>query len=308
MARNSKVIIAKNIKLDRNYTNVVNYTEQQMLDLINANGNKVAESLNCSFIKTSGTICTPFSYSQCLQSNYMAFQNPDYDNKWFFAWIDEVIYKSNGTGELKFTIDIFSTWFSKLTINPVNVIREHVNDDTIGLHTIPEGLDTGDFIINSGEYYDELDDMKYVIHVTEWSTTDVNPPLATNFGGVYMAGGAYVCDNITEVVTILQQYANRGKLSAVYNVYMIPSIMIDTAEQSLQYPGQSSPNTDTIEINKPSSFNSYTPVNKKLLTYPYNYLLVSNNNGSSNVYHFERFNGDDCEFIIKGVPVVRWKY
>ena len=33
-------------------------------------------------------------------------------------------------------------------------------------------------------------------------------------------------------------------------------------------------------------------------------MLISNNNGSSNILHYERFSGDTCNFTIKGVPTV----
>lgn len=41
MSRNSKIIIAKNIRLDRDYNNVLSYNEEQMLELCRTN--KVAE-------------------------------------------------------------------------------------------------------------------------------------------------------------------------------------------------------------------------------------------------------------------------
>ena len=119
-----------------------------------------------------------------------------------------------------------------------------------------------------------------------------------------MAGGAYICNNITEVVNILQSYATRGKSDAVYNLYMILASMITHTSESLQYSGQSSPNTDTKTITKVNTINGYTPINKKLLTFPFNYMLISNNNGSSNILHYERFSGNTCNFTIKGVPTV----
>lgn len=33
-------------------------------------------------------------------------------------------------------------------------------------------------------------------------------------------------------------------------------------------------------------------------------MVISNNNGSSNILHYERFSGDTCNFTAKGVPVV----
>jgi hypothetical protein len=40
---------------------------------------------------------------------------------------------------------------------------------------------------------------------------------------------------------------------------------------------------------RPASLNGYTPRNKKLLTFPFCYLRVSNNNGNSEILHFEKF-------------------
>lgn len=74
----------------------------------------------------------------------MAFQNPDYDNKWFFCFIDKVLFKSKNCQEIIYTIDIWSTWFKKLTIKPCFVELEHVNDDTVGKHTVDENLNVGE--------------------------------------------------------------------------------------------------------------------------------------------------------------------
>ena len=139
---NSKIILASGIKLDKSYKHVLNYTEQQMLALVNSN--KIVESSSFNFINSTGEIRVPFTYSQCLGANYIAFQNPDYNNKWFFAFIDEVVFRSVNMCELKYTIDVFSTWFNRLTIKPCFVIREHVNDDSIGAHTVEENIKTGE--------------------------------------------------------------------------------------------------------------------------------------------------------------------
>ena len=90
---NSKIWLIKNIKMDRQYTNVLSYTEEQMLQLCQEN--LVAQADNYSFLRPTGSILAGFSYEQCLEANYIAFQNSDYSNKWFFAWVDDVIYKGD---------------------------------------------------------------------------------------------------------------------------------------------------------------------------------------------------------------------
>lgn len=303
--RTGRVIIARNIKMDKGYKNIIDYSETNMLNLVNTN--KVAEMTTCSFVKPGENIIeTSFTYSDALKCNYLALQNPNYSNKWFFAFIDEVEYINNATTRIHYTIDVWSTWRDYITYTQTFVVREHVNNDTIGLHTVPEGLETGEYIFDDVTYYTGLNNCYYIIQCTEWASTSDNPPLATNYGGIYMSGGAYVTDSIQTVVNILQQYANRGKSDAVYNLYMVPSYFINNTSGSTQYSGQNSPVYDTKILQKPTTLDGYTPINKKLLTFPYCYLLTSNNNGSSNILHYERFTGtdNDCKFQIKGVPTV----
>lgn len=151
---NSKIILVKNINIDRQYTNVLSYTEAQMLELCISQEHLVAQAENYSFLRNTGTIMAGFTYAQCLQANYIAFQNPDYSNKWFFAWIDDVIYKGDKNTEITFTVDAWSTWFDKWNKKVCFINRQHVNDDTIGLHTIPENLDVGE-VIEEQETEDE---------------------------------------------------------------------------------------------------------------------------------------------------------
>lgn len=304
---NSKLILVKNIKMDRNYINVLSYTEEQILNLCLANQINMAE--NYQFIRQTGTIMAGFSYSECLQANYIAFQNPDYSNKWFFAWIDDVIYRSNKNTEISFTIDSWSTWFDYWQKQNCYVLRQNVSDDEPGNYTQPEGLETGEYITDEIIKLDELDDISYILQVSEWSDKESNKPLATNYGGVYSVGGAYICPNITALVNILQSY-QEGRAEAILNVYMCPTAFINNTNTSLQYSGQTTPNYLQKNINKPDTINGYTPKNKKLLTFPYVFLNVSNNSGSVNTYMYELFESDESVpenqvlFNVKGVPTV----
>ena len=186
---NSKIILAKGIKLDRDYNNVLNYTTEQMLNLMRSNSHIINEANNYSFIRTTrNKLFVGFSYNECLQANYIAFQNPDYSNKWFFAWIDDVIFKGSTNGcEITFTIDSWTTWFEKITTKPCFIVREHVNDDEVGNYTQPEGLELGEYIADDIIKVTELNELCFVLRVTQW-TTGIDNPLATNYGGIFCAG------------------------------------------------------------------------------------------------------------------------
>ena len=329
---NSKIILCKNIKMDREYVNVLSYTESQILELCNQN--KIVSAENFSFIRSNKTIQVPFSYGQCLQANYIAFQNPDYSNKWMFAWIDEVIYKGNLNTEISYTLDSWSTWYSKLNVKPCFIQREHANSDEIGENTIPENLDVGDVVqefvtedISLSEYY-------WVAVQSAWQPLensdgtellDKNKGIQFNGVTVYnkqVFGTPILLFRVNEINDLLNlsYYILRtnydGHIADINNIFIVPSALIDESKLELhnaklkpldtEYPFSfyTLKMTDTVEsiefeIDKITSFGDYNCKNRKCYCYPYNYLLVSNNIGNVNIYKYEDFyDSDKAKFIL----------
>lgn len=250
------------------------------------------------------------TYEKLLQYNFCMYQNTHFANKWFYAFIDDVKWINPSLTEVHLKTAYYQTWQFDLVYMDSFIEREHVNDDTIGKHTIPEGLETGEYICSGFDYYDGFDTLYYMIQATEDYASTISGP--TNFGGVYMAGEAYWADNITHFTDILDLFKNAGKSEAIYNAYMIPYKLIQggipSSPTSYRWGGITAPVDDYKLIDKVSTIDTYIPKNNKLLTFPYCYLMVSNNNGSSNIYHYERFYSQEypnrCDFEIKGVPTV----
>ena len=180
----SKIRLCKGINIDRNYVNVLDYSESNMLALCESNAHLVASANDYSFIRNKGSISTNFNYDDAIKSNYIAFQNKDYSNKWFFAWIDEVIYNGEKNTEIKYTVDSWSTWYDYWTAKPCFVSREHVNDDTIGLHTIPEDLNVGQIIADWEQTRNDIGSVSYYWFVI---ACNYDPSDNTRYAGV----GAY---------------------------------------------------------------------------------------------------------------------
>lgn len=326
---NSKIILVKNIKIDRQYTNVLSYTEAQMLELCRSQEHLVAQAENYSFLRNTGTIMAGFTYAQCLQANYIAFQNPDYSNKWFFAWIDDVIYKGDKNTEITFTVDAWSTWFDKWNKKVCFINRQHVNNDTIGLHTIPENLDVGE-VTEEQETEDESygNEFGYYVGVlSNWEIKDESDgteALPENKGT--QNAGISVYDNTVFgeklflfEITSLSSFKNLalfllrtnedGHIEDVNNLFIIPNLAI-TASQLIQHSAKvgnqnfswytlnydMTPAKFNTTITKRHSFTNFQPKNNKCFVYPYNYLFVSNNNGSNNIYKYEDFTTEKCVF------------
>lgn len=238
-----------------------------------------------------------------LEYNYVMYQNNNYSDKWFYAYITRMEYVNDNMTNIYIKTDPYQTWQFDLTFMRSFVEREHVNNDTVGLHTVPENVELGEYITNSVVKDEVLELYSYMVQVSEWTVTDeTHPkPLSTNLGGVPAVGGFYVCDSISVLDNIVAAYQN-GRESAILNVYVAPRWIIDHTSQTLQYEGKVAPTTYTKSIAKQTTLNGYTPVNKKLLTFPYNFIELSNNNGTANVLQYELFSGNQCTFTVAGVP------
>ena len=80
--RNSTIILAKDINMDKEYSNIIDYSENQIVSLCESQAHLVAKQQNYSFLRVGeNKINVGLSYATCLQANYIAMQNPYYSNK-----------------------------------------------------------------------------------------------------------------------------------------------------------------------------------------------------------------------------------
>lgn len=318
----SKIILAKNINMDKNYINVLSYNENQVLELLNSTEHFVASNNKYSFIQPS-SIFVEFTYNQCLQSNYIAFQNPAYSNKWYFAFIDDVIYKGDRNTEIKFTIDAWTTWFQYWNTKECFVQREHVIDDTIGINTIPENLNVGEVIEEDFEEYltfgENNNDYYFVIEGT------YNPINKKDFVGVNKINGIlngnwiFLFDvysgsvGIPDINNFLADINGAGKIDSIKNIYILPKWICDNIgttdyNKSSTFGSYSfkllNSNDDIVEVgttfNIIKNFKDYKPKNNKVFVYPYNYMLISNNVGNYNIYKYEDFYSENPLLTVEG--------
>lgn len=318
--RTGKVILAKGIKLDKNYKNIMDYSESSMVSLVQSKA--IGTFSNCSFVRVGeNKIDIGISYGQALQANYIAFQNPDYSNKWFFAFIDEVEYISNNTSRIYYTIDECSTWWDYWDPRQTFVVREHTNSDVAGNNTLDENVSLGEFIFNGnvtdfGGTYNMKDGEESYIAM---GVTELIDPLNTStglndstsfYGGIY-SGLKYMffSGSFSNVQKIIDYYVSKGKQNAIQTIFYVPfSFMENQTKHTQAYqieqsgttsyvtvtfiePSYYPTNTDN-SISKPTTLAGYTPKNKKLLTYPYCFFNLTNNVGTECEYRYEDFNGN----------------
>lgn len=287
----SKLILCQNIKLDKSYANVLSFNTNAMLDLINSN--KVYEEYNYNFVDyTKNEVKADTDYSIAINCNYMAFQNPRHGNKWYFAFIDDVIYKCPNQCIIKFTVDVWSTFYSDWTSKPCFVVREHVNDDTPGKHTVPENVTTGDYIIigNDIGFNDQLLNTRAVMSANIDEVGDA--VIGRVYNGI-PSGFAYFKYNLGDVseqedfrdhVNLIQ--SRNGNLNQLFIApnWLLPGGYGGGEIQQSNTPKRIYkvvPDITNYKYDNNGTIETYTPVNKKLLTYPYCFYKFDNFQGQS---------------------------
>lgn len=274
----------------------------------------VKEISEYSYIRKDKIIRVAAQMDSILNCNYVAFRNSDYSSKWFFAFINKMEYVNDNLTALHIETDVIQTWMFDYEVKKSFVEREHVSDDTIGKHTIPEGLQLGEYVSNKKQKVANLQPSNYIVMGSSVRRKDYDAWVSdfeTKIGGIYngiYSGVRYYkflrsSSNSEEqtITKVLQDIADDGKIDAVSSLFLAPEFLITSADGSSEIDQSTTHKYFDVMFSKDNKLNGYTPKNNKLLTDPYNYLLVSNGTGGSAIYQFEHFTTyNECNFKVIG--------
>ena len=278
-------------------------------------------------MKKDSTVTVSANIDSIIGCNYLFYDNIGFTNKRYYCFITNMTYVNENTTRITFETDCFQTWYFELQYNRCFVEREHVNDDTPGLHTVPEDVDTGDYIVDFEKTNLFLTPYKIILGVTVDYSIDSQTGVVTiqgdNGGGIY--GGIktaykyyYFESNqaISKLPDVLKAYANAGKSDAIGQMFIAPTFLINKTYPEVLDDGDINDDYQPVtlywndnqpwDLTRPFNLNGYVPKNKKLLCYPYCYLLMSNNNGGNVIYNYEYFETNasteySIDFLIRGV-------
>lgn len=225
--------------------------------------------------------------------NYLMFQNSSFGTKWFYAFITSVEYVNNITSEIVFEIDVMQTWFFDYTVKQCFVEREHSATDVIGANLIPEKLELGDYVSNGYSVTQQMGD--YSIVVASTFDKDYKDTGGGTYGDVYSGLTFNAFENTGTGRDEVQDFIMnaRDKTEGIVAVFLMPTAFVREEGSSMA--------SYTISKDKNlTSIDGYIPRNKKLFTYPYNFLYVTNLQGNSAVYHYEDFDSNACKFMMFG--------
>lgn len=282
---------------------------------------------NFTYQRKDNVIRVPVNIDLLYNYNYVMYQNPTYyPDKWFYAFITRKEYLNDNTTLLYIKQDSFQTWQFNIEIKKSFVEREHVNDDTVGLHTIAENLATGDYVCNdrtvvfNGDSNTTLCIMCSDLPDEMLNDTSVKLNTYNNiFSGCYLLVADPTRNPELSISNFLSAMDKLDKAEAVVNIFIVPNslipttieyklydILVSTGKYKSCYMGIV-PSTSGVKnmgtssnITNPSTLNGYTPKNNKLKVFPYSYFYISNNVGSDIDFHYEDFVNNTAQFKTVG--------
>lgn len=299
---NSTLILLHNCPLDKTYDHTIYFTSRSSQTSYFQSLAKASFSLaNYTYIRQTKTIKVQASAGTNLYDcNYLMFKNTSFENKWFYAFITQIEYVNNITWEISFQLDVMQSWFFDYEMEKCFVEREHTVSDELFEHLVPENLETGEYIsdgitrcADTGSATDSLiEDLSLVFACT------FNRNYQDYAGGYYagMYSGLCLIDfpfpnpatptNIntfnSNVRTWIDGAVQQGKINGIITAFVMPTAFVRSDTSTTTHLGFSK----TYQFN---TIDGYTPKNKKLFSYPYNFLYCTNFQGNDCVYMFEYF-------------------
>lgn len=229
--------------------------------------------------------------------NYLMFQNKSYGSKWFYAFITNCEYINDNTTEITYEIDEIQTWFWDLNLGKCLVERETTESDNLYENTVPETLELGDLIINDTHYFDLNDTVILLISLTDANGNYPN----YNYGEVYkgIVNDVFLplffetyernetgAQQLYDFITLM---ASKGYAENIVSINIVPRFALEDAFSKDGGAAGTHYASDYVEYSQTPTFEGFLPKNKKLYSYPFNFLTVSNNQGQVREYHWEDF-------------------
>lgn len=229
--------------------------------------------------------------------NYVMYQNSNFTNKWFYAFVTEIEYRNDGCTWLHLKTDVFQTWMFNYSIKQSFVERETVADDTPYKHTLPENLHIGDLYATR-----EFRATPFSLLARDQAEFDANylvcicmSDIASYVGAALIArmiGGApnavnYYCVDTNNLFAFLDATEQAGESDSIIAIFPVPKgavylDVINTVYQPRDHTNIVAPMTVDVQLRGSGFLADGTVIkNNKLKCFPYTAIRLHNNTGSS---------------------------
>ena len=334
---NSRIEFFTDLGISQDYNDTLYFTDVNAKDAYFSNIDRLAHVDKCYYARDNrGFVRVELPMVTMIHAQYMRFKNTSYENKWWYAFVDDVVYVNDNTTEVQFTLDPMLTWMGEFHPKACFIERQHSVTDEVGDNLVDESFDCGEYVnlsainenasanlsrtgwFNSGlgNYQAPWkNNTKWVYMVFMTEPLLVSQPIRDSLG-VYNGLSVYIYPNTPDGLSAMAQATHLQDIFGdVVSIILVPECFIPKIPNYVTpiYPG--AVNYGTIDrteapyvktfsdvtknfthIGGSESSGGYKPRNKKLFTYPYNFLAVWNCEGKEAIYRYELFSGNTCEF------------
>lgn len=282
---------------------------------------------NARYQRRDNVIRFPAHYDDIINYNYVMYQNENYNNKWFYAFITNMKYINDNLTEIFISTDVFQSWQFDFIWKQTFVEREMINvtDDVPGANLLPEGLEFGEYKIQNNTTIDDLEPINVIAYLGTSVPVDLQGTVTTDIqegsftvNGVTSSVAFLLCDNNNYIIFMnaLQHGNFSDKILTTFTVpkLAVKNFLINDNKINLNgYPtvftvyclsnGQDYLQDYAIKNlwSTPTQIDNYTPHNKKLLSFPFCYIGFNPPNGMQKIYKFENFTSTPSFYIISEV-------
>ena len=281
----SSQIYLCDVPFTKSHADVIDFTSQN--DQLNYFRSRVNKTYNdYVYVKKDNMIKVEGNLDELVANNYLFYKNPS-SGKYYYCFIDRMEYISENTTGIYFTTDAWQTWLFDIKYMPSFIERKHVTNDSRGANTVPEGLETGEYICMEVFKEENFRDNYCVVvgSTANLQSDEMENDFGGNYYGSYSGVGYYWyrIKNTSQLSQDLQKLANANKISAVSSLFIAPNWLVqgyDDSQMKGKVEYSAEPNTfTTVQTDIVRSFNGYVPKNNKLFTYPYCYFMITNGVG-----------------------------
>ena len=139
--------------LEEDSLNQLTFNSQQ--EQLNYFNTTIVQSFNTddyTYIKKDNVVKVSSNIDSIINANYLYYRNDGFPNaKLYFCFITNMEYVNENCTAITFETDSFQTYQFDIHYEQTFIEREHTDNDAIGLHTVPEDVETGEYVCN--EHY-----------------------------------------------------------------------------------------------------------------------------------------------------------
>lgn len=308
----SVIKICSGVRLDNRYEHSIYFASATAQE--NYFAGKVVKTFSAySYLRKSWSVKVEATMEQAKTWNYLYFRNTT-SGKLYYYFINQIEYVNDLTVELFLELDVLQTYLFDFTLLNCFVERQHTTSDERGEHTVDEGLEVGDYVVNSIQNIGPSNNDLCILVMTTVTLNGTSKETTVDcysamYGKTYSSMWVYAidADDWAEWGRQLENLSEWNKIDGIIGMWMYPKALLDVdweGDESLaklvNIEGGTAPYIAHYVEGELERIDGYTPKNKKLFSYPYAFMYVTNNTGESAVYKYERFSSSEPTFRIYG--------